>query len=58
MTRKVKAQGKLCFVHLDMVQGLNAKDNYALTFLKKTLLLTVLSQQKLRLQKLLIDWDF
>lgn len=35
MTRKVKAQGKLCFVHLDMIQGLNAKDNYALTFLKE-----------------------
>lgn len=35
MTRKVKAQNKICFIHLDMVQGLNSKENSALTFLKE-----------------------
>nr|WP_307775054.1 glycerol-3-phosphate responsive antiterminator [uncultured Cetobacterium sp.] len=35
ISRKIKAQGKLCFIHLDMIQGLNSKENSAITFLKE-----------------------
>lgn len=35
VSREIKAQGKLCFIHLDMVAGLNSKDNSALDFLKE-----------------------
>lgn len=34
-TRKIKAANKICFIHLDMVHGLNTKDNSALTFLRE-----------------------
>lgn len=34
-TRRVKAQGKMCFIHLDMVQGINSKDNSSMVFLKE-----------------------
>lgn len=34
-TRLIKASGKICFVHLDMIQGLNTKDNSAIDYLKE-----------------------
>ncbi|MBC2850740.1 glycerol-3-phosphate responsive antiterminator [Cetobacterium sp. 8H] len=34
-TRQIKASGKLCFIHLDMIQGLNTKDNSAIDYLKE-----------------------
>lgn len=33
-TRKIKAKNKICFVHLDMIKGLNSKDSSALDFLR------------------------
>lgn len=35
VTREIKAHNKLCFIHLDMISGLNSKDNSALDFLKE-----------------------
>ncbi|MGL4999051.1 MAG: glycerol-3-phosphate responsive antiterminator [Cetobacterium sp.] len=34
-TRLIKSAGKLCFVHLDMIHGLNIRENSALDFLKE-----------------------
>lgn len=34
-TRLIKTSGKLCFIHLDMIQGLNTKDNSALDYLRE-----------------------
>lgn len=34
-TRLIKASGKLCFIHLDMIQALNTKDNSALDYLRE-----------------------
>ncbi|MGL6114282.1 MAG: glycerol-3-phosphate responsive antiterminator [Cetobacterium sp.] len=34
-TREIKACGKMSFIHLDMIEGLNSKDNSALDFLKE-----------------------
>lgn len=34
-TRKIKSKNKLSFIHLDMIKGLNSKDNSALEFLKE-----------------------
>lgn len=35
VTRRIKAQNKLCFIHLDMISGLNSKDSSALDFLRE-----------------------
>lgn len=34
-TRKIVAENKMCFIHLDMIQGLNTKDPSAIDFLKE-----------------------
>lgn len=34
-TRKIKAKNKISFIHLDMIKGLNPKDNSALDFLRE-----------------------
>lgn len=33
-TRLIKASGKMCFIHLDMIQGLNTKETSAIDYLK------------------------
>ncbi|MGL5000133.1 MAG: glycerol-3-phosphate responsive antiterminator [Cetobacterium sp.] len=34
-TRLIKASGKICFIHLDMISGLNIRENSAIDFLKE-----------------------
>lgn len=34
-TRKIKSAGKISFLHIDMVEGINSKDQVALDFLKE-----------------------
>lgn len=35
ITREIKSSGKICFLHLDMIEGINGKDQIAIKYIKE-----------------------